>query len=348
MIPRERLFAALEKKTPDRLPAMELAIDWKVIKSLGFSGYFDAIENLDLDAVTANQLCYQIGHRRFTAKPGHTYKDQWGVTKRITQEILPIPIEHPVKDKRDLVQYKPPDPSRDLVLKALKKVTKRYKGKRAVLFLGGAVFVVSWNLCGMENLLSSYLLNPGFAKDLAQIAVEYNKELHRLAIEAGAEVVVLGDDYAHKLGPLMSPEQFREFILPGLSEIVRNIKTLGAYCIKHTDGNIWSIIDPIIETGIDGIGPLEPMAGMDLSEVKKRYGHKVCVVGNVDVDLLCRGSVEDIHKSTKELIDHVSPGGGHILSSGNSITSSVKAENFLAMIDTVKKHGSYPAKNTAK
>jgi uroporphyrinogen decarboxylase len=79
---------------------------------------------------------------------------------------------------------------------------------------------------------------------------------------------------------------------------------------------------------------------MDLAEIKRRYP-RLCVMGNVDVDLLCRGSVEQIRGATRSLIDRVSPGGRHILSSGNSITAAVRAENFLAMIETARQFGRY-------
>jgi uroporphyrinogen-III decarboxylase len=64
-----------------------------------------------------------------------------------------------------------------------------------------------------------------------------------------------------------------------------------------------------VNTGIDGIGPLELNAGMDLGKVKRAVGDRVCMAGNVDVDLLCRGSAEEVHKATRTLITSVSPGG---------------------------------------
>jgi uroporphyrinogen decarboxylase len=127
-----------------------------------------------------------------------------------------------------------------------------------------------------------------------------------------------------------------------LSEVVEDIKSHGAYCVKHTDGNIWTILEDIVNTGVDGIGPLEPGAGMDLAEVKRATGDRVCVVGNIDVDLLCRGSTAQVRQATRVLIDGVSPGGGHILSSGNSITSAVQPENFRVMVETAHEHGRYP------
>ena len=151
-------------------------------------------------------------------------------------------------------------------------------------------------------------------------------------MDGGVDCIVLGDDYAHKKGPLIAPQLFREHIAPSLTRIVGNIKAHGAYCVKHTDGNIWEIVDDIVAAGIDALGPLEPAAEMDLSKVKDRYGDAVCVVGNVDVDLLSRGNPQQVEAVTRALMEGVSSRGGHILSSGNSITSSVRPENFMAMI----------------
>jgi uroporphyrinogen decarboxylase len=137
----------------------------------------------------------------------------------------------------------------------------------------------------------------------------------------------------------MSPRQFGQYFAPGMTEVVQYMKRLGAYTIKHTDGNIWKIIDDIVATGVHCLGPLEPGAAMDLVQVKRRYGDRVCVLGNVDVDLLCRGSAEDVREETRRLLAALGPGGGYILSSGNSITSAVKPENFLALVETGVAHG---------
>jgi uroporphyrinogen decarboxylase len=155
----------------------------------------------------------------------------------------------------------------------------------------------------------------------------------------GADVVVLSDDCAHKTGLLMSPAQFREFVLPLLSEAVRSARAAGARCVKHTDGDVRSILDDIVGTGVDAVGPLEPAAGMDLGEVRRRYGKRVAVVGNLDVDLLCRGSVDEVRRATHALIASVSGPGGHVVSSGNTITSAVKPENFSAMVTAAREAG---------
>ncbi|MBN1687002.1 MAG: hypothetical protein JW852_10125, partial [Spirochaetales bacterium] len=200
------------------------------------------------------------------------------------------------------------------------------------------VFAASWYLVGLENLLVSYIEDHDFALRVARMTADYHIELCELAVKAGVDVVILTDDYAHKTGSFMSPPQFNEFVLPGFREVVSAVKRTGAYCIKHTDGNIWEIIDPIVQSGIDGLGPLEPAAGMDLAEVRKRTG-KLCLVGNIDVDLLSRGAAGDVARKTEELLTTVSVDGAHILSSGNTITASVRPVNFKAMIDTARRSG---------
>ena len=115
------------------------------------------------------------------------------------------------------------------------------------------------------------------------------------AIERGADIVVLLDDYADNNGPLMSPELFNEIVLPYLTNTVRAVKDAGGYVIKHTDGNLWPILESLIDTGIDAIHPIEPTAGMDIGEVKQRYGDRVCIMGNIDCgELLCRGTTDAV------------------------------------------------------
>ncbi len=337
MTPRDRIFTALEGGKPDRVPIMEMAIDWSVMRGLGFTDYFAMIERLDLDAVAVNQVLYLFGFRRWATKFLKTYTDEWGISYRFTEELLPFPVGHPVHTPEDLASYTPPDPAHNPLLKAVRLAKKRCPD-RAIVMLSRAVFAASWYLVGMEKLLVSYITEPEFARDLARLTVDYHKRLCELAVEAGADVIILTDDYAHKTGVFMSPPQFDEFVLPGLTEVVAAVRGAGGYCIKHTDGNIWEIIDPIVQSGINGLGPLEPAAGMDLGEVRKRSGN-LCLIGNIDVDLLSRGTASDVSEKTIEIINTLSVDGGHILSSGNTITSSVCPGNFRAMIETARLSG---------
>ena len=103
------------------------------------------------------------------------------------------------------------------------------------------------------------------------------------------------------------------------------------------------IFDLILETGIDAIHPIDPMSGMDLGEVKEKYGDRVCLCGNVNCGpTLSWGSVEEVRQEVKECIRKAGPGGGYICTSSNSVHSGVKPENYVAMVEAIREFGTYP------
>ncbi len=114
--------------------------------------------------------------------------------------------------------------------------------------------------------------------------------------------------------------------------------------VKHTDGNVMAILDMIVDTGIDALNPLEPAAHMDIEWVKERYGSRIALVGNIDCGyLLSQAPAEQVRRVTRETMRKAKPGGGFCLSSSNSIHSSVRPENYLAMIDTWRECRDYAA-----
>jgi uroporphyrinogen decarboxylase len=341
MTSRERIFTALEGKVPDRVPLMEILIDKKVRESLYPKiSYNDFIEKMSIDVVCMELWSKDFKNIKWINKDKKIYKDKWDTIQRLTEEFIPVPIKPArINTIDDMLTYTPPDPNEPHLLDEIKETIKRFKGKKALCFVGEAVLAVSEYLRGgLENLMIDFVTNPKLVKKLAKVGEEYYIELYRRVIDEGVEIILLGDDYAGKNGTFMSPVHFDEYILPGLSRIVKEIRRKGAYIIKHTDGNIWKIINRLIDTGVDALGPLEPLAGMDYKKIKDVYGNKICLVGNIDVDLLCRGTKEQVIEETKRMILEVSVKGGHILSSGNTITSAVNPENYMAMVKTAQSY----------
>lgn len=335
----ERFMTALSRQEPDRVPVWELIINRPVIDALrGDVSYADFVELEDIDGITVfeDQHLTEIG-------AGNRVCDEWGIVWGIGQAGIPYPEHGPIESASDLKGFQPPDPDEDFRLATLREAVRRFKGERAIVFLTHDGFEYPAYLYGMENLLVAYLTEPEVAHNLARMCVEYKMRLMEHAIEEGADVIVSGDDYASRKGPLMSPDHFREFIAPYLAQSVELAHAHGTPYIKHTDGYLWPILDMLVETGIDAIDPIEPIARMDIGEVKAKYGGRVAVVGNIDcTKVLPLGTPEDVREAVKETIAKASPGGGHILASSNSIHPAVKPENYKAMLDAAREFGTYP------
>jgi len=102
--------------------------------------------------------------------------------------------------------------------------------------------------------------------------------------------------------------------------------------LYHTDGNLWTVFDDFAEIGINAIHPLEPNS-MDAVEVKEKEGHRFCLVGNIDVDLLSRGTEAEVRALVRDRIEKLGYNGGYCVGSSNTIPPYVKVENYKAMIE---------------
>ena len=339
----ERVVAALERRQPDRVPYFECVIDHRVMQALlPGCDYYQFNDWIGLDNASQNRSSWSRENVEMIDERRGLFRDKWGVIRAFGPESTPAPIAGPIKTPADLKKYQPPDPEADDVLGHLPAVIARYKGKKAISAICRDAFFNAAFLRGTTQFLMDMIDNPRLVHELIEITLSYDIRAMQRMVAAGAEVVVFGDDYADKNATLMSPRHFQEFILPGLKRCVDAAHAAGAYVIKHTDGNIMGILDLIVDTGIDGLNPLEPQAGMNIARLKHKYGDRIALVGNIDCGyLLCQAPVEEVRRVTRETIAVAAPGGGFCLSSSNSIHSSVRPENFMAMIETLREVGEY-------
>ncbi len=339
----QRITTALEHKQPDRVPFFECAIDERVIEAmLPGADYFQFNEWIGQDNVSQNRSSWSKDNVEIIDEEKGYFRDKWGVIRAFGPESTPVPIEGPIKRPEDLKTYQPPDPDADDVLGSIPEIVDRYKGKKAITAICRDAFFNPAFLRGTTEFLMDMVERPKFVHELIEVALSYDIPAMVRMVKAGVDVVVFGDDYADKNSTMMSPKHFKEFILPGLKRCVDAAHEAGAYVVKHTDGNIMGVIDMIIDTGIDGLNPLEPQAGMDIGLIKEKYGDRIALVGNIDCGyILSQAPVEEVRKVTRETIEIAKPGGGYCLSSSNSIHSSVKPENLLAMVETLRECGGY-------
>lgn len=152
----------------------------------------------------------------------------------------------------------------------------------------------------------------------------------------------LCSDYCLNTGPFLSPAQFSEFVTPYLAKLIAGYRDMGFYTIKHTDGNIMPIIDQLIECRPHALHSLDPQAGIDIAKIKKLYGKKVCLIGNVNCGLMDTGTDEEVCASTRYALTHGMPGGGYIFSTSNCIYTGMKLARYETMLEVWRQTGNYP------
>jgi uroporphyrinogen decarboxylase len=357
---RERILKALKKEIPDRVPTFELLIDESSIIKLAkllFDEPQDSVkvktrfgeesrhtlqlhlkiaERLDLDSITA---VFSTGIDNIDDKIAI---DRFGTKYRLSEHGQPLPYEGPINNMADTKGF---DMTRYLKkedFQGPEYVVEGVDKKRAVFLLLADPFKLSWKLRGsMENLLFDYALESRLVHKMASITTEFNLAAIDHAAAIGIDAIAVEGDLAGSTNLIMSPDDFKEYIKPYLKKIVGYAHSKDLMIIKHSDGNIWSILDDLVEIGFDGIHPIQPQC-MDIGEVKRHLGDRACIIGNIDCqELLPEGAPDEVEKSVKETIETAATGGGYIISSSNSIHPGVRPENYVVMVEAAHRYGVY-------
>jgi uroporphyrinogen decarboxylase len=162
------------------------------------------------------------------------------------------------------------------------------------------------------------------------------------ARHGGLDGFALCSDYCYNTGPFLSPGMFGEFISPYLARLTRAYREMGFYVIKHTDGNIMPILDQLVQANPHALHSLDPQGGVDIAEVKRLAGDKLCLIGNVNCGLLDTGTDEQVAASVRYALQHGMPGGGYIFSTSNCIYPGMRLDRYEMMLDIWRKEGNYP------
>ncbi len=197
----------------------------------------------------------------------------------------------------------------------------------------GDIFTMTWEMMGFETFSFALFENHDLVKILNETLGELVLSMFEVfAQHDNVDVLWYSDDIAFTNGLIVSPDVLDQFVFPWLKKIGELAKKYNKPLIYHTDGVLYDVFDKIIDCGVDAIHPIEPKA-MKIADVKKRYGDKLCLIGHVDVDLLARGTPEEVRAQIEENIEVAGYNGGYIIGSGNSIPEYVNYENYMAMLE---------------
>jgi uroporphyrinogen decarboxylase len=344
---RDRILAAMYLEEPDQVPFYDFLDNPKLLEEIsGKKGvrtngtpeeYLKLHQALHLDMISV----YEDGLYETKKVTADCQEDEWGIRWRPQEAtFVGFYIGGPIKDEKDLENFRPPDPSDPNRFDTTRSIVKLADGKIAV----GGVVAGPFNhtfllMGGLESFVRNLYLHPSLVTRLIRIVKDYFMEVGKRFTEIGTDVVMIIDDYGQKGGPLMSPKLYRQYIIPALKEMVDSFRKRGTAVFLHSDGNVNLVVEDLIELGIQCLNPIERKAGMDLKQMKESYGERLCLNGNVDATtVLASGDPGRIREQVKECFEIAAPGGGYIFGTdGGEIPPHASAEATRFMFDTALK-----------
>lgn len=215
-------------------------------------------------------------------------------------------------------------------------------GMKIAAILPGGPFENLSFLMGLETFSYALADDPGLVRAIAE---RVGETLVRVA-EATCSMDFVGaqwlnDDLGFKSGPMASPDVLRQHIFPYQRRIAEAAHKHGKPVLLHSCGNLEVIADDLIGgVSIDAKHSFEHII-QPVWEAKRTWGKRVALLGGVDMDVLARGTEDEVRAYTRRCIEECAPGGGWALGSGNSVANYLPVANFLAMLDEGWKRGSY-------
>lgn len=371
MTGKERVLATLAGEEPDRVPIGEFAIDFDTVeKIIGHETYLrakaksqiafwegrhdevadsylrDHIElhrKLDLDIVTFPMATWEIPAERDGPPPRRlddlTWEDCQGRIYRYSPVTADITcIRDPVLER---TKFRPEDfaaplpvPIRDeRSWQVLEGVIHEFKAEKFICGpSGGEIGIVF--LGGLERGCLELAENVEAVKAATHQLVAQQMAADKIFIHPDSDAVLWGADFAHKGGPFISPQLFRElFLEPNKARVQQIHQVFGKKVMKHCCGNVHLLLDAFLEIGYDAYQSIQPSAGMDICQLKQSVGRTLTLWGGVAVEHLVSGTAEDVRKDVRRAMACAKQGGRFILGSSHSIAVGTRYDNFMAMLD---------------
>jgi uroporphyrinogen decarboxylase len=201
-----------------------------------------------------------------------------------------------------------------------------------------------WRIIGSQNVLLWIGLYPERLARFIERLGEFLVELTKAQIKAAAGLLdgmVIWGDVAYVNGMLFSPAYWRANFKPIVREQIRVCHQAGLPVIYHGCGNTKAILGDFVEMGLEAYNPLEAKAGLDVVELRRRYGHRLGFCGNMDVLAWANAPLPELKSIVLRKLN-AAKGGGYIFQSDHSVPGNVSAERYQYVIELVRSHGTYP------
>jgi uroporphyrinogen decarboxylase len=327
---REIVIAALKRENPPYIP-------WQIDLTEGFyrclAGYYGD-ENFPFTQI-GNHLAREKNKNHVVLDEWH-HRDLFGVTWKkesagdigvVTEYLLPEP---------SLKGYTFPKPDAALIGGKCCSLLENHKERFKIFEFSFSFFERAWTLRGMENLLTDFLLEPDFVRELFEQLFQYNMEGIRIAAQYPIDAVMFGDDWGQQKGMIMGSPLWREFIKPFMARLFDAVKSSGKAVILHSCGDISEIMGDLIDMGLDIYNTFQPEI-YNMEEFKRNFGRHITVYGGVSTQgVLAHGKPDDVRESAKRAMDILGSGGGYIAAPTHQIPAGTPFENVLALINAFR------------
>jgi uroporphyrinogen decarboxylase len=238
----------------------------------------------------------------------------------------------------DIDSYPWPDPETMDYSDFLDKSRYLKPGMKLISVLG-KIFTTAWQLFGFEKFSEMLYDNPKLVNELLSRIAEIQIRILKKVVEMDfVGAVCISDDVAYGSGPMMSPKWLKERIFPFYRKMAEICRRARKPIIYHSDGDMTSLLETVLETGFNALHPVEPES-MDIYQVRERVGKQLCLLGNIRVHSLATGTQEEIAALVKDRICHLGHDGAYCVGSSNSIPDYVPLENYKTMLETSAQYG---------
>ncbi len=271
-----------------------------------------------------------------------SYRDRFGV---LWDEAIPgirgAVTEHPIKSLEDISEYKMPDvPVTDIEKERERVARQKQNGEFTYGSFGhGHTFLRATDLCGYENVLfAMYDEDENINKLLSMIA-EYNSGITTQLAQCGYDMIDFGEDLGMQVGPMLSPDLFRKYIKPAYSRIMKPAIDSGAVIHMHSDGDVRTLIDDMLDAGVEVVNIQDLVNGIDW--IRDRFYGKRCVELDIDRQKITPfGTPRQIEELIRDEVKTLSsPAGGLYMIYG--WYAGVPLENARALMDAMEKYMFY-------
>lgn len=227
-------------------------------------------------------------------------------------------------------------------IREYREVLKKRNSKIGVAPVYGCLMQTLYEfVVGMNDFMMMVYENSIFVEEMLEVSTEHFVKMTKAAVAEKADFVFIGDDVAFKTGLFLPPAIMRKIWIPRLARIFAPAVEAGIPVLFHSDGKIDDIVEDLIEIGVNCIHPMDPY-GIDYRDYKKRFGSKVALAGNVDVEFpLSKGTPEDVREDVKKHMEVLKPGYGYVAACSHSIVNYIPHENYIAYVNAIHEYGKY-------